>query len=59
MNQDDGWRRLLWFSVSVAEPVESAGEGIARVMYGKAYGLDAQAGAGWSCCAGRGRLEYK
>ena len=59
VNQDDGWRRLLWFSVSVAEPVESAGERIARVMYGKAYGLDAQAGAAWGCCAGRGRLEYK
>ncbi len=59
VHQDDGWRRLLWLSVGVAEPVEGAGEGIARVMYGKAYGLDAQAGAGWGCCAGRGRLEYK
>ena len=59
MHQDDGWRRVRRVSVGVAEPVQGAGQRIARVMHGKAYSLDAQLGVHRGCRTGRGRKEHK
>jgi len=59
VHQDDGWRRVRRVPVGVAEPVQGAGQRIARVMHGKAYGLDAQFIVHCGCCTGRGRKEHK